>query len=55
MEVLFENKTYAIIGLCMEVYKISGHGLSEMVHNEAMVHEANLKNAQFERKNELKI
>ena len=55
MELLFENKTYAIIGLCMEVHKILGHGFSEIVYKDAIVHEANLKNVQLEREKEFKI
>lgn len=55
MELLFENKTFAIIGLCMEVHKILGHGFSEIVYKDAMVHEANLKNIQLEREKEFKI
>ena len=55
MELLFENKTYAIIGLCIEVHKILGHGFSEIVYKDAMAHEANLKNIQLEREKEFKI
>ena len=55
MELLFENKTYAIIGLCIEVHKVLGHGFSEIVYKDAMVHEANLKNIQLEREKEFKI
>ena len=55
MELLFENKTYTIIGLCMEVHKILGHGFSEIVYKDAIVHEANLKNIQLEREKEFKI
>jgi GxxExxY protein len=55
MGLLFENKTYTIIGLCMEVHKILGHGFSEIVYKDAMAHEANLKNIQLEREKEFKI
>lgn len=55
MELLFENKTYAIVGLCMEVHKILGHGFSEIVYKDAIVQEANLKNIQLEREKEFKI
>ena len=55
MELLFENKTYAIVGLCMEVHKILGRGFSEIVYKDAIVHEANLKNIQLEREKEFKI
>jgi len=55
MELLFENKTYAIIGLCMEVHKILGHAFGEIVYKDAIVHEANLKNIQLEREKEFKV
>lgn len=55
MELLFENQTYSIIGLCMEVHRILGHGFSEIVYKDAIVHEANLKNIQPEREKEFKI
>lgn len=55
MGLLFENKTYSIIGLCMEVHKILGYGFSEIVYKDAMVHEAGLKNIQLEREKEFKI
>jgi len=42
-DLLFEKKTYAIIGLCMEIHKILGHGFSEIVYKDALVLEAKLK------------
>ena len=55
MELLFEDRTYAIVGLCMEVHRILGYGFSEIVYKDAIVHEANLKNIQMEREKEFKI
>ena len=52
---LFENKTYAIIGLCMQVHKILGHGFSEIVYKDALMLEARLKEIPVEREKELKI
>ena len=40
---LFENKTYTIIGLCMEIHKILGHGFSEIVYKDALMLEAKIK------------
>ncbi len=54
-DLLFENKTYAIIGLCMEVHRTPGHGFSEIVYKDAIVYEAILKNIQLEREKEFKI
>ncbi len=39
---LFHKETYAIIGLCMEVHKILGHGFSEIVYKDALMYEAML-------------
>ena len=34
---LFEEKTYAIIGLCMEIHRIPSHGFSEIVYKDALM------------------
>ncbi len=52
---LFEEKTYAIIGICMEVHKVLGHGFSEIVYKDAIMFEAGLRNIQVEREKEFKI
>ena len=52
---LFEKKTYAIIGLCMEVHKILGRGFSEIVYKDALMLEAKLQNISVEREKEFKI
>ncbi|MEO6583628.1 MAG: GxxExxY protein [Ferruginibacter sp.] len=52
---LFENETYAIIGLCMEVHKVLGHGFCEIVYKDAIMFEAGLRNIQVEREKEFKI
>ena len=52
---LFEKKTYTIIGLCMEVHKILGHGFSEIVYKDALMLEAKFKNICAEREKEFKI
>ena len=52
---LFENKTYTIIGLCMEIHKILGHGFSEIDYKDALMLEAKLKGIPIERKKEFEI
>ncbi|MEP7230498.1 MAG: GxxExxY protein [Ginsengibacter sp.] len=52
---MFEDKTYAIIGLCMEVHRLLGHGFSEIVYKDALALEANFKNIQIDREKEFKI
>ena len=52
---MFEKETYAIIGLCMEVHKILGHGFSEIVYKDAIMIEAELKDIQIHREKEFQI
>lgn len=52
---LFEKKTYTIIGLCMEVHRILGHGFSEIVYKDAIMIEASLKSIRAEREKEYNI
>lgn len=52
---LFKEETYAIIGLCMEVHRILGHGFSEIVYKDALMLEAKLKDIPIEREKEFKI
>ena len=52
---LFKEETYAIIGLCMEVHRILGHGFSEIVYKDALMLEAKLKEITIEREKEFKI
>lgn len=49
------KEIYSIIGLCMEVHKIPGHGFNEIVYKDAIMHEACLKNIEVARKKEFKI
>ncbi|MGH2646106.1 MAG: GxxExxY protein, partial [Ginsengibacter sp.] len=39
----------------MEVHKMLGHGFSEIVYKDAIMHEACLKNIEVEREKEFKI
>ena len=52
---LFKRETYAIIGLCMEVHRILGHGFSEIVYKDALMLEAKFKDISTEREKEFKI
>jgi GxxExxY protein len=52
---LFNRETYTIIGLCMEVHRILGHGFSEIVYNDALMLEAKLKDISADREKEFKI
>jgi GxxExxY protein len=52
---LFSKETYAIIGICMEVHRILGHGFNEIVYKDAIMFEANLNDVRIEREKEFKI
>jgi len=52
---LLEKETYTIIGLCMEVHTILGHGFNEIVYKDAIMIEAKLKSIQVEREKEYNI
>ena len=52
---LFSKETYAIIGLCMEIHKVLGHGFSEIVYKDALMLEASDKDILIEREKEFKI
>ena len=52
---LFNIETYEIIGLCMEIHRIPGHGFSELFYKDALMLEGELNNISTERERELKI
>jgi GxxExxY protein len=46
---LLSELTYKIIGLCMEVHRVLGHGFSEVVYKDAMEIEATSMGVLYER------
>jgi GxxExxY protein len=52
---LFEKETYIIIGFCMEVHRVLGHGFSEIVYKDALVIEALQNGILFEREKVFQI
>jgi len=52
---LFNIETYEIIGLCMEIHRIPGHGFSELFYKDALMLEGELNNISTEREREFKI
>jgi GxxExxY protein len=54
-EFVCQNETYEIIGICMEVHKILGHGFKEIVYKDAIEVEAGLRNIAFVREKEFCI
>ncbi len=50
-----EEETYKIIGICMEVHRILGPGLLEIVYKDALEIEFKENKIEFEREKEFKI
>jgi GxxExxY protein len=51
-DLIFKNKTYQIIGICMEVHRTLGHGFSEIVYKDAIQYEFNRHDISYEREKE---
>lgn len=47
-----KEETYAIIGICMEVHRILGHGFLEIVYKDAIEYEVKKKEIRYEREKE---
>ena len=50
-----KNETFEIIGICMEVHRILGKGLSEIIYKDAIEHELKLRNIKFEREKKFEV
>lgn len=46
---LYQQESYRIVGLCMEVHRELGRGLSEVVYKDALEQEFRLSGVHFER------
>lgn len=44
-----QEESYRVIGICMEVHRILGKGLLEIVYKDAIEHEFNLNHIPYER------
>ena len=55
MILIEEDKTYKIIGACMEVHKYLGNGFLEAIYQEALEEEFKLIGIPFEREKRLQI
>ena len=51
-ELIAKEKTYQLIGICMDVHKTLGHGFSEIVYKDAIEYELISRNVFFEREKE---
>ena len=50
-----QEKSYQIIGICMEVHRILGKGLLEIVYKDAIEHEFILNNIPYERERKYEV
>ena len=50
-----QQESYQIIGICMEVHRILGKGLLEIVYKDAIEYEFKQKNIPYEREKQFKI
>ena len=55
MELYKKDAYYKIIGICMEVHRILGCGLLEIVYKDALEYEFRKNNIPFEREKEFEI
>lgn len=54
-KLIYEDLTYQIRGVCMEVYKELGRGFVEYVYQDAMAIEFKLAGIDYEKESQLKI
>jgi GxxExxY protein len=50
-----QMESYQIIGICMEIHRILGNGLLEIVYKDAIEYEFNLNNMPYEREKKYEI
>ena len=55
MELYKKEEYYKIVGICMEVHRILGCGLDEIVYKDALEYEFTKNNIPFEREKEFEI
>ena len=51
-ELYFKEEAYQIVGICMEVHRILGHGFLEIVYKDAIEYELAKKQIPYEREKE---
>lgn len=52
---VYKNESYQIIGACMEVHRILGRGMKEIVYQDALEYEFRLRNIPFERERKFEV
>jgi GxxExxY protein len=51
-DLIYKDEYYKIIGICMEVHRILGGGLSEIIYKDALEYEFRQNNIAYEREKE---
>ncbi len=55
MELIYKEEYFQIVGLCMEIHRILGGGLSEIVYKDALEYELRQHGIDFEREKEYPV
>ena len=55
MELYKKEEYYRVVGICMEVHRILGSGLNEVVYKDALEYEFKKNSISFEREKEFEI
>ncbi|MBL0024777.1 MAG: GxxExxY protein [Saprospiraceae bacterium] len=54
-DLIYKEECYKVIGLCMEIHRILGKGLNEIVYKDAMEYEFRENKIHFSREKEFKV
>jgi len=52
---VLKDESYALIGICMDIHSILGHGFLEVVYKDAIEHQLLAKEISFERERQYSI
>ena len=55
MELYKKEEYYRVVGVCMEVHRVLGSGLNEVVYKDALEYEFTKNNISFQREKEFEI
>ncbi|MFZ1457759.1 MAG: GxxExxY protein [Saprospiraceae bacterium] len=54
-DLIYKNECYKIIGICMEIHRILGRGLKEVVYKDAMEYEFKIHDIPYNREAEYNV
>ena len=54
-DLLFKDECYRIIGICMKIHSVLGHGFKEIIYKDAMEIEFEKNKIHFEREKQFRI